>query len=176
MAQAKYIPVILGSGRVGRQSEKVARAVAQILAAYDGIEVELIDVRDYTHGHTIPPWEENEITRPWREIVAKADGFLIVTPEYNHGYPGELKMLLDQELKAYVGKPVVLCGVSDGGFGGTRVVENLLPVLRELGLIASWYSIYVSDVKNFPTDPDQVDERFTEKVTKAGEQLLGMMK
>ena len=108
----KFIPIILGTARAGRQSEKVAKAVYALLQNREDMEVKLIDVKDYIHGQTIPPWEKNDITKPWREIVARADGFFIVTPEYNHGYPGELKMLLDQELEAYFGKKVVVCGVS----------------------------------------------------------------
>ena len=65
----------------------------------------------------------------------RADGLVIVAPEYNHGYPGILKHALDTNLKEYIHKPVGLCGVSAGGFGGTRVIESLLPVMRELGMV-----------------------------------------
>jgi NAD(P)H-dependent FMN reductase len=54
-----------------------------------------------------------------------ADGFIIVSPEYNHSYPGELKMLLDMLFSQYAHKPVGICGVSSGAWGGTRMVEQL---------------------------------------------------
>jgi len=60
-------------------------------------------------------------------------------PEYNHGYPGIFKHALDTNLKEYIHKAVGVCGVSAGGFGGTRVIENLLPVLRELGLVTIFW-------------------------------------
>lgn len=171
-----YIPIILGTAREGRQSEKVAIAVLEILKKRDDCEVEMIDVKDHIHGRTIPPWEENELTKPWRDIAEKADAFIIVTPEYNHGYPGELKILLDQHLKAYADKPVIVCATSAGNFGGIRVVENLLPVFRELGLIASSYSIYVSNIEEFPSDPAKTDDKFKERLNKAAEILINKVK
>ena len=60
-------------------------------------------------------------------------------PEYNHGYPGMLKHILDSNLKEYIHKAVGVCGVSAGGFGATRMIENLLPVLRELGLVTIFW-------------------------------------
>jgi NAD(P)H-dependent FMN reductase len=69
---------------------------------------------------------------------------VIVVPEYNHGYPGMLKHALDTNLKEYIHKPVGICGVSAGAFGGARAIENLLPVVRELGLVAIFWDL------NFP--------------------------
>ncbi|MDD5342373.1 MAG: NAD(P)H-dependent oxidoreductase [Patescibacteria group bacterium] len=171
-----YIPIVLGTAREGRQSEKVAQAVLHILKSREDIEIELIDVKEYIHGRTIPPSENNKLTKPWQEIVKRASAFLIVTPEYNHGYPGELKMLLDQDYDNYTGKLVVVCGVSKGIFGGTRVVENLLPVLRQLGLIVSQFSINVSRVIDFPEDPKLADEKFQANVLKAADVLIQMAK
>src|SRR4029077_9504818 len=68
-------------------------------------------------------------------IIERCGGLIIVTPEYNHGYPGLLKHALDMCLKEYIHKAVGICGVSAGSFGGARVIENLLPVMRELGLV-----------------------------------------
>ncbi len=166
------ITVVLGTARKGRQSEKVAKAIVGILKKRKKLTVRFVDVKDYIFGKTIPPWEENKKTKPWRDLVKKTDGFIIVTPEYNHGYPGELKMLLDQELKGYVGKSVVVCGCSSGWAGGLRVVENLLPVFRELGLLISYYSLYVTKVGDFPSDLKAVDEKFMERVNKAADHLI----
>jgi len=69
-------------------------------------------------------------------MIDRCDGLIIVTPEYNHGYPGLLKHALDMNLKEYIHKAVGICGVSAGPFGGARVIEGLLPVMRELGLVA----------------------------------------
>ena len=167
MAKKFSVPVILGTAREGRQSEKVAHAIMDVFEEREDIVAQLIDARVYSHGRTIPSWEENDTIHPWRQVMAEADAFLIVTPEYNHGYPGELKMLLDQGFDAYAGKPVVVCGVSSGQLGGARVVENLLPVLRELGMITSQYSLYVSNVGEF-----EADKAFRKRVNKAGDILV----
>ncbi len=170
------ILIILGTARQGRRSEKVSRAVFNILSERPDIKVQLVDVKQYIYGRTIPPSEDNQRTQPWRSLVDQSDGFLIVTPEYNHGYPGELKILLDQAYKEFHGKPVVVCGTSKGVFGGTRAIENLLPVLRALGLVVSQYSINVPKVESFPDDPVWVDDKFKEKVIKAADVLVKTVK
>ena len=80
----------------------------------------------------------------WRDAIIRADGLVIVTPEYNHGYPGSLKSVLDLLLKEYIHKAVAFVGVSAGPWGGTRVVESMVPMVRELGLAVTF-----SDL-NFP--------------------------
>ena len=77
----------------------------------------------------------------------RADAFIIVAPEYNHGYPGLLKHVLDTNLKEYIHKAVGICGVSAGRFGGTRVIQNLLPVMRELGLVTIFWDGNFSGVQ-----------------------------
>ena len=67
--------------------------------------------------------------------VERADGLIIVAPEYNHSFPGLLKHVLDTNLKEYIHKAVGVCGVSAGPFGGARMIQSLVPVLRELGLV-----------------------------------------
>lgn len=61
--------------------------------------------------------------------MTRADGLVIVSPEYNHGYPGEMKLMLDQLYKEYNRKPVGICGVSSGALGGARMVEQLRLIL-----------------------------------------------
>ncbi len=119
--------IILATGREGRQSEKVADFV---LGRVD-FESEIIDVRDWAKPVT-KRYPENQ--EKLREKFDRADGFIIVSPEYNSGYPGELKILLDSFLDEYQGKPVGVIGVSAGSFGGVRMIEKLRPVLINLGL------------------------------------------
>jgi NAD(P)H-dependent FMN reductase len=139
-----FIPVILGTPRQGRMSEHAARFVLGELQKRAGVETELIDVRELPlsardEGGAI---KDESFSR----AASRADALVIVTPEYNHGYPGMLKHALDTNLKEYVHKAVGVCGVSAGGFGGTRVIENLLPVLRELGLVAIFWDLNFSAV------------------------------
>jgi len=117
-----YIPIILGTARQGRQSEKAARFILrEALAA--SLESEIIDVRDHRIAATDNTGSSPQAQR-LAEKVKRADGFIIVSPEYNHGYPGELKMMLDMLFWAYAKKPVGICGVSSGPWGGARVVER----------------------------------------------------
>jgi NAD(P)H-dependent FMN reductase len=109
-----FIPIILGTARVGRQSEKAAKFMLQEMVKA-GVESELIDVRDHRITATDKKLPESEALA---KIIIKADALIVVSPEYNHGYPGELKMMLDMLYDEYFHKPVGFCGVSIGIFGG----------------------------------------------------------
>ena len=132
-----FIPVILGTVRKGRASENVARFVFGEVQKRPGVETELIDIRELK----FPIDDAGEAIKDsaFSNRLMRADGLILVTPEYNRGYPGMLKHVLDTNLKEYIHKAVGICGVSAGGFGGTRVIENLLPVLRELGLVTIFW-------------------------------------
>ncbi len=141
------IVFILGTGRTDRQSEHVAQFVMEEAAKRKKITAELVDVRDHATPFTEPPWQESTVGSWWKKRVAAADGFIIITPEYNHGYPGELKIFLDKAFKEYLHKTVGLCVVSSGGFGGARVYENLLSPLVDYGLTVSKFPMNVSMVE-----------------------------
>ncbi|MDP2683894.1 MAG: NAD(P)H-dependent oxidoreductase [bacterium] len=127
------IKVIIGTGRQGRYSDKVAYVIDEKLQSA-GFETNIIDVRDYESAHTIRPVEKNSLSDKFRLEIKDADAIFLVVPEYNHGYPGELKILLDRLLTEYEGKKVFLAGVSSGVFGGARALESLLPVLVKFNL------------------------------------------
>lgn len=91
------------------------------------------------------------------EKVAAADAYIIVSPEYNHGYPGSLKYLIDLHFAEYRYKPVSFVGVSDGPWGGVRAIENWLPVVRTLNLLA-----LKNDVKVSNCDKEIIDGKFVE--------------
>lgn len=146
MAEPKlFIPVILGTPRQGRQSEYVADFIVAQIAEQDVVETELIDVRNLA----IATDDAGEALKDpqFSATMNRADGLIIVVPEYNHGYPGLLKHVLDTCLKEYIHKAVGLCGVSAGPFGGARAIQNLLPVMRELGLVNIFYDLYFGKVK-----------------------------
>jgi NAD(P)H-dependent FMN reductase len=99
----------------------------------------------------------------------------LIVPEYNHGYPGLLKHALDMNLKEYIHKAVGLCGVSAGPFGGTRVIEHLLPVMRELGLVTTFTDVNFSHVqKLFNEKGELLDESFVRRVNTFLDELLWM--
>lgn len=132
-----FIPVILGTTRKGRASENVAKFVYGEVQKRQGVETDLIDIRNL--GFPVDDAGETIKEPKFSEAMNRADGVVLVVPEYNHGYPGMLKHVLDTNLKEYIHKAVGVCGVSAGGFGGVRMIENLLPVLRELGLVAIFW-------------------------------------
>jgi len=162
------VPVILGTAREGRKSEQVAEFVVDYLRqSVKNTSPELIDVRDYTFGQTYEAWNGHPDVpgiNDWKEIADNADGYVIVTPEYNHGYPGELKILLDAVFTEYFDKPVGLVGVSTGGFGGARVVELIKPTLIELGMTVMGNATYVSHVGDTFTDDGSVVEDKRDKL------------
>jgi NAD(P)H-dependent FMN reductase len=145
MTDAKlFIPVILGTPRQGRQSEYVANFIVAQIIEQALFETELIDVRNLA----IATDDAGEALKDpqFSATMNRVDGLIIVVPEYNHGYPGLLKHVLDTCLKEYIHKAVGLCGVSAGPFGGTRAIQNLLPVMRELGLVNIFYDLYFGNV------------------------------
>jgi NAD(P)H-dependent FMN reductase len=115
------VALILGTARQGRQSEKVALWVRKQAEQF-GFDIDYIDVADHLRRFTNEeiPGQEGLQAR-----IVSAEAFIIVSPEYNAGYPGELKMFLDAFYSEYFGKPVAFVGVSDGPRGGARAVEKL---------------------------------------------------
>lgn len=140
-----YIPVILGASRQGRMSEHVARFVLGELNKRDGVETTLIDIR----ALPFPLTDAGEAIKDtqFSAQMTRADALVLVVPEYNHGYPGLLKHVLNTNLKEYIHKAVGICGVSAGGLGGARVIQNLLPVMRELGLVTIFWDGNFSSVQ-----------------------------
>jgi len=140
--------VILGSTREGRIGEKVAGWLLHKLDARPEAIFELVDLRD----HPLPIYEGPSGDRPslavqrWKDKVAAADGYIVVTPEYNHGYPAGLKSALDHAYVEWNRKPVAF--VSYGGHAaGYRSVEQLrlvavelqmVPIREQVGIQAPW--------------------------------------
>ena len=167
-----YIPIILGTGREGRRSEHAANFMLQEAQKLDGVETELIDVRDFR----IPSTDNSgnsEQSKRFAEIATRADGFVIVAPEYDHGYPGELKMMLDMLYKEFNRKPVGICGVSAGGAGGIRTVEQLRSVAIEFQMVPIREAIYFSTIQNlFDENGNITDESYRQRVQKFFDELL----
>jgi NAD(P)H-dependent FMN reductase len=136
------VGVILASTREGRRGEGFARWIQALLSERQGVATELVDLRDwrlpnYDHAampHVAEKSYVDPTARGWVEKVADLDGYVIVTPEYNHGYPGGLKNAIDHAFAAWANKPVTF--VSYGGTaGGARAVEQLRLVAIELRMV-----------------------------------------
>src|SRR6476660_9504650 len=132
-ARPVFLPVIIGTPRQGRLTEPAANFVFGESSKRSDIKTELIDIRKVP----IRMDDAGEALKDsqFGATVQRADGLNIVAPEYNHSFPGLLKHVLDTNLEEYIHKTVGVCGVSAGPFGGARMIQNLLPVLRELGLV-----------------------------------------
>src|SRR3954470_804622 len=139
-----FLPVLLGTPRQGRESEHAAKLVYQQTKKRAGIETELIDVR--TLPMKLDDAGEQMKDPKFSATIQRCDALIIVTPEYNHGYPGLLKHALDMNLEEYIHKAVGICGVSVGLFGGARVIEGLLPVMRELGAVTIFADVNFAKV------------------------------
>lgn len=163
-----HIPIILGTARKGRYSDKVANFLLEQVKDFDS---EIIDVRDYRIEATNNT-EEIPEAKKLGEKVSKADAIIIVSPEYNHGYPGELKMMLDMLFKQFFNKPLGICGVSSGGLGGARVVEQLRQVAIAFHMFPVNGALYFSNVKDLFDEQGKItDEAYIKRAQKFFEEL-----
>lgn len=171
-----FIPILLGTIRPKRQSIHPAKLIYRIGSEREDIRVELVDPSDY-HFPYDGNDEENKDPR-YTKLTAEADGFFIVTPEYNHAFPGSLKRMLDSELKNYIHKPVAFAGVSNGVFGGARAIEALVPSVREMGMVVTFSDVYFPQVQNLFDDKGNVTdpEGYTRRINKAFDELVWMAK
>jgi len=154
-----FIPVILGTVRKGRASENVAKFVFEQVKRREGVETKLIDIGELKFPQDDAGEQIKDLE--FSATCERADGLILVVPEYNHGYPGMLKHVLDSNLKEYIHKAVGVCGVSSGGFGGTRVIQSLLPVLRELGLVTIFWDGNFSNASELFDEAGKIKERET---------------
>jgi NAD(P)H-dependent FMN reductase len=139
-----FVPVILGTARPGRRSEAVAQHVVDVIKRRDA-STQLIDVADFGLVATATPGRGLDLA-VYQEMMEDADGVVVVAPEYNHGYPGELKLLLDIESHSYRRKPVGIVSVSSGLLGGARMAEQLRLVTGALGMVTVTPSVHVTNV------------------------------
>jgi NAD(P)H-dependent FMN reductase len=142
----------------------------------NGFESEILDVRDYRIEATDGGGKSIQ-AKNLAEKINKANALIIVSPEYNHGYPGELKMMLDLLYKEYAQKPVGFCGVSAGGLGGARVVEQLRLVSIELHMIPIREAIYFSSVQNLFEENGKIkDESYSPRIITFLNELISYIK
>lgn len=172
------IAVLAGTTRVKRESIKAALYVAEFGRQLPDVEIIFVDPKDFNFpGDGNDP--EGKDPR-YTEITAKADALFVVTPEYNHSFPGSLKRMLDSELKNYIHKPVALAGASNGGWGGVRAVEALVTSVREMGLAVTFTSVYFPRVQTLFTENGKLkpenEELYLKNIRSAYDELIWMAK
>lgn len=150
------LAVIVGSTRQNRFSEKPAKWISGEVQKLEGVEAQYWDLRE----HALPYYDEpfspstvqgaypNPQIQKWAEKVAWADGFIVVTPEYNHGYPAVLKNAFDCVYKEWNNKPIGF--VSYGSVGGARSVEQLRLVAIELQMAPIRTGVHIPGATVFP--------------------------
>jgi NAD(P)H-dependent FMN reductase len=169
------IPVILGTSRKGRLSAHAAEFVYRELRKRENVRTEVIDIACLEHR--LDDSGQGSADPRFAASMAQADAIVIVAPEYNHAMPGLLKHVLDSCLKEYIHKAAGIVAVSAGPFGGTRVVETSLPVLRELGLVTIFWDVNVGSVgKVFDETGALLDEAFVRRTDKFLSELIWMAK
>ncbi len=138
------IEIILGSARQDRQSDVIASWAKRELQTSEALNINILDPREFdlTPGISQPDLQ----TR-----INKADGFIILAPEYNHGYSGELKLLIDKAYSQWNAKPVGFIGYG-GMAGGARSVEQLRQVFCEL------HAVTLRDFVSFANAPSHFDD------------------
>ena len=176
MADEKlYIPLLLGTNRKDRASEAVAKWVFKQMQGREEIESVFFDVRDFAMPQDHYGTEIGHLFPEWKDAMTRADGLVIVTPEYNHGYPGILKSVLDLLLKEYIHKAVSFVGVSAGPWGGTRVIEAMLPMARELGLAVTFSDLnFPGASSKFDVDGNLLDTAYEKRAKGFLDELVWM--
>ncbi|ACS90769.1 MULTISPECIES: NADPH-dependent FMN reductase [Thermococcus] len=154
------LKVILGTARESRKSEKVANYIVRKAQELD-LKTELIDVKDYLLAYT-HRWKITPEMERYRKKIIEADSLIIVAPEYNGSYPGELKILLDTIYDEYEALPVGIVTVS--------VVTGGMRLLQELRLAALNYKmlpvgqVLFYNVDDLFEDEELKDKKYKERV------------
>jgi NAD(P)H-dependent FMN reductase len=178
MNEAKlFLPLLLGTPRKGRESENAANWLfGKMRERAEEIETEFFDVRDFQLPHDHYGMEIKDDFPQWRDAIQRADGLVIVTPEYNHGYPGSLKAVLDLLLPEYIHKAVAFAAVSAQVWGGVRVIEAMVPMVRELGLTPTFTDLNFARVQTlFDENGNLIDEKpYASRVKNFLDELIWM--
>jgi NAD(P)H-dependent FMN reductase len=137
------LQVIVGSTRPTRAADRVVPWVVERAQSHGGFDVEVLDLRDWplpffqehmgTIGDFSDPTYSDPIVRSWNRKIREGDAYLIVTAEYNHSVPGQLKNAIDSVFVSFGfrNKPIGFVGYSGGIAAGTRAVEHLALIAVE---------------------------------------------
>jgi NAD(P)H-dependent FMN reductase len=169
------LPVLLGTNRKNRNSVHPARWLLGEMEKRPDIETRLFDAADFALPHDDYGQALKDQFPEWRDTIIQADGLVIVTPEYNHGYPGVLKAVLDLLLKEYIHKAVAFVGVSAGPWGGTRVIEQMVTMVRELGLAVTFSDLNFPKVqRSFDAEGKLLDQAYEQRAKDFLDELVWM--
>ena len=165
MHDAPHIQIILGSTRDNSRGEPIARWFSELAEARDDMRSELVDLAAYQlpflTSAAPPPMSEgarDEAAREWSAKIAAGDGYVLVVPEYNHGYPAAIKNALDHLFSEWARKPIAF--VSYGGLaGGVRAVEQLRQVAVELEMVPLRRQIAIPRIWEAVSEAGEIRDR-----------------
>jgi len=138
------LQIIVGSTRPARAADKVVPWVTNRAALHEAFDTEVLDLRDWplpmfgehmgSIGDPSDPSYSDQAVRQWNRKIAEADGYLVITPEYNHSVPGELKNAIDSVFVSFAfrNKPMAMVGYSGGVGGAIRAIEHLVQIAVEV--------------------------------------------
>ncbi len=171
--QKLFIPVLIGTTRTQRKSIYAAKFIKNIGDSFDEIESVLIDPLDFNFPGD---GNDSEAKDPrYSALTKKADGFFIVSPEYNHSFPGSLKRMLDSELENYIHKAVSFAGASSGPWGGVRAIEALVLTTREMGMVSTFTDVHFPRLQDLFDDQGNIlDQKYVERVKSSWTELIWM--
>jgi NAD(P)H-dependent FMN reductase len=147
------IAIIIGSTRPNRVGEAVAQWVFKLAQQHGGADFELVDIRDFNLpllDEPVPPSQgkySKDHTRKWAAKIDSFDGYVFVTPEYNHGISGALKNAIDFVFREWNNKAAGFVGY--GGAGGVRAVEHLRLVMAEVQVATVRNQVALSLITDF---------------------------
>ena len=154
------IQVIVGSIRDGRNAEHVLKWTLNELADFGGFEVEVLDLKEWalphfaetiaTVGDFADPTYSDPIVKAWNTKLKEAEGYIVITPEYNHSIPGVLKNAIDSVFVSWAlrNKPIAAVGYSVGPIAAARAVEHLAHIAVEAEAVPLRNSILIGNVAN----------------------------
>ena len=175
MSAKLKVALILGSVRTGRFCDKVAAWTKREIDAFGHFELEVVDPLSFPLFGASK--EEMDATkRRLSETIGSADAYVVVTPEYNHGYPGALKLLIDSVYSEWNGKPIAF--VSYGGIaGGLRAVEQLRQVFAEVDAMTIREAVsFHNPWKLFDAEANLLDANLANSVGKTMHTMLAKLK
>lgn len=169
--------IIVGSVREGRLADRVVQWLITELGNLQ-TEYTMLDIKDYdlplldmaVEPHNADKkYNHDEVTK-WSEAVSSCNAYIIVTAEYNHGYPAALKNGLDWLYPEWYNKPVGFVSYSTGPVGGARVIEHLLPVVNHLGMHSLSTAISIGKAQ------DVIDQLGKTEATYLADMVAGMVR
>jgi NAD(P)H-dependent FMN reductase len=177
------IMVLLGSSRPGRQGEKVANWINNDLGKRSDISLDFVDVRELQLPFYDEPKQISDLAgkfnhaaaAEWNVRVGRADGFIMITPEYNHGVSAILKNAIDYAWESWNYKPLSMVSYSSGPWGGVRAIEQLRLIAAGVWLIPLFKSVQIAHVqKAFDSENKPVDTTLNDRLDSLVSELLMM--